>query len=313
MTPDAIERRTFAIADWGYDRGEVHTFLVEMAALLRAAQQGAAEAAGAGVTGAERRDAARALRAEALELAEDGVVDPARLSEQISRILDAADAVAAGLRADAEQALLVARSNAEQEAADRMREAESDAETIREQAKRVLVSSQDQAERIVAEAEAHAESLRLAADERAKIRNQRLQRVADQHAERVLRFEHDAISRLRQAQADLQQAIERLTGSESSPVLDLSGGQPSVRVGSIERRSGRRTVPPVRPRVAERSTQRTSDAPDADPVNRLVRAAVDRAVEHAGREPRVAAPVDVSEPSTTPEDPAEPSPADSSV
>jgi hypothetical protein len=332
VTPDAIERRTFAIADWGYDRGEVHQFLVEMAAVLRAAQRGIAAAAG-------HDDGLQPLRADAVELVDgDGKVDRSRLGEKISQLLETAELQAADMRADAEQALLVARSNAEQEAADRRREAEADAETIREQAKHVLISSQEQAERIVAEAEAHAESLRQAADERASARNERLQRVAERHAERVLRFERDAVARLREAQGDVQQAIERLTGSESSPVLDLSGGQPSVRVGALDvstrpalpARSGAVDDRPTRRRVAERSTERTSDDPNADAVNRLVRAAVDRAVEHAGQvvaPPRVPGSGDASRDDGTdgerlpsrrvdkePEARAErPSPADSSV
>jgi hypothetical protein len=39
-----------------------------------------------------------------------------------------------------------------------------------------------------------------------------------------------------------------------------------------------------RVRVTERSTERTSASATADPVNRLVRAAVERAVEHGSRD-----------------------------
>lgn len=35
LTPDEIERRTFTIGDWGYERGEVHAFLSEVAATVR--------------------------------------------------------------------------------------------------------------------------------------------------------------------------------------------------------------------------------------------------------------------------------------
>jgi hypothetical protein len=230
-------------------------------------------------------ESARTLRADALDLVnDDGRADSGRLGEKISEILQAAEMLASDLHADAEQALLVARSDAEQEVADRRREAEASAAAVREQAKRVLTASQEQAARILAEAEDHAASLRTDADERAKIRNERLQRVAEQHAERVLRFERDAIGRLREAQDDLQQAVERLTGSEHSPVLDLSHDQPAVRVGSIDVEAGPAAppAPAERIRVTERSTERLgSDEGNADPVNRLVRAAVERAVENS--------------------------------
>jgi DivIVA domain-containing protein len=291
LTPDAVERRTFPIADWGYDRGEVHKFLVEVAATLRYARHASnydppppppppPAAASLGVAGAEP---VVALRADALELVnDDGRADARGLGQRITQILDAAETLASSIHADAEQALLVARANAEQEVATQKQEAEAEIAGLREQAKRVLSASQAKAERIVAEAEDHAASLRSAADQRAKIRNQRLQRVAEQHAERVLRFERDAVGRLKEAQDDLQQAVERLTGSEHSPVLDLSSGQPSVRVGSIEVDGPQPPEPrePVpRRRVGEHSTLRIGEESSVDAVNRMVQAAVERAAQ----------------------------------
>lgn len=281
LTPDEIERRTFPIADWGYDRGEVHKFLVETAATLRYAQH-ATLAPAQGVVVDKGPEPEKAPPPELTGLvSEDGVADFTKVGEQVTRILEAAETLAAGLREDAENEMINARARAEKAAADRIREAEEDAVLIREQAKRVLVASQEQAARITNEAEDEATAIRSAAEQRLQQRNEKIQRVARQHADRVIRFEHDAVRRLEDARADLQRAIERLTGSEQNPVVDLSRGRAGVRTGSLELAEGDDVVVPIYPEPVPPTVAPSVEPAGSDPVSNLVRAAVERAVEHS--------------------------------
>ncbi len=259
----------------------MHKFLVETAATLRYAQH--AVMPPVGVVVAKAPEAPAAPKADAaLVSSEDGSVDLAKVGEHVGRILEAAEALAAGLRADADNEVIAIRAGAEKAAADRRREAEDDARLIREQAKRVLIAAQDQAARIVAEADEEAASLRAAAEQRLQARTEKIQRVASQHADRVVRYEHDAVRRLEEARADLERAIERLTGSESRPVVDLSQSRPTVRTGALPERAdmtsdaSARVPAPATPTVAE-----PIQTPGPDPVSNLVRAAVERAVEHS--------------------------------
>lgn len=290
LTPDEIERRTFPIADWGYDRGEVHKFLVETAAVLRYVQHAALSTApGVVVDPAPEEVTARSRISPELAalVTEEGAIDLHKVGDQVSRILEAAETLAAGLCEDAEREAIAIRAGAEQAAADRIREAEQDARVMRDQAKRVLVTSQEQAGRITSEAEEEATALRAAAEQRVQQRTEKIQRVAQQHADRVKRFERDTVRRLEDARADLQRAIEQLTGSIDNPVLDLSRPRPSIRTGSLEEtvEDGDQVVSlyleSVSPAVTTPVEPVEADTVGSDPVSNMVRAAVERAVEHS--------------------------------
>ncbi len=253
LTPDEIERRTFPIADWGYDRGEVHKFLVEVAATLRYAQH---------------QSIPRVSRPEPAPRGDTQVV-----GKRVVEILRAAEELAAGIRDEAANEAAELRAQAELHVADRMREADAETARTREQAKRLLLAAQEKAARIVSDAQVQAESTIAAAEERANARAEHIERRARQHAERILRFEADVRERLEGARDDLRQAIERLVGSEERPVIDLTGARPAVRTGA-----GRPSDPEAVP---------TTAGLNADPLENMVRSAVDRAVEASRRRANV--------------------------
>ncbi|MCX7620475.1 MAG: DivIVA domain-containing protein [Acidimicrobiales bacterium] len=252
LTPDEIERRTFPIADWGYDRGEVHKFLVEVAATLRYAQHQSIPRV--------------APRAELPPRA-----DAQMVSKRVVEILKAAEELAAGIRDEAANEAAGIRAQAELHAADRLREVEAQTARTKEQAKRLLLTAQEQAARIVAEAEAEAQAIVAAAEQEAKARASRIEHRARQHAARILRFEADTRVRLEGIREDLRHAIERLTGSEERPIIDLTEERPRLRIGN-QQAHNQDTDPEPPP-----------DAVAPDPLEQMIRSAVDRAVEASRR------------------------------
>lgn len=279
LTPDEIERRTFPIADWGYDRGDVHKFLVEVAATLRYAQHQSIPRV--------------AARPEAPPRSDTHAV-----GKRVVEILEAAEELAAGIRDEAANEAADIRAQAELQAADRLREAEAEVARTKEQAKRLLIAAQEKAARIVADAEAEAESMIATAEEQAKARAGQIERRARQHAQRILRFEADVRERLEGIREDLRQAIERLVGSEDRPIIDLTQERPLLRVGT-----GATDAVVDTDADADARTEPSPETLAADPIEGMVRSAVDRAVEASRR--RAAPPRSLKAPSDT----AQPAPA----
>ena len=259
LTPDEVERRTFPIADWGYERGEVHKFLVEVATTLRYAFHTSFPT----VTVVSPTPPPAPVAVPTGE-----GTDLAGLGNQVDEVLRAASALGSSLRDQAEADATTIKAQAELDAADRLREAEAEAEARREQARRVLQAAEHQAAALLADAEQQAQDIVRGAVDQARARAERIERRAERHAERVQRFEADVHDRLTAARADLDKAIERLAGSADEPVLDLSTERPGVRIGSL--------IPGEPPAG---STVSVSDA--VDPAARLMRAAVGRALDHA--------------------------------
>jgi DivIVA domain-containing protein len=273
LTPDEVERRTFPIADWGYERGEVHKFLVEVAATLRYALHSSFPSVTvvapptvttpAPTTPAPTTPALTPLTPSTGASA----ADLTGLGHQVDDVVRAAEALGASLRQQAEAEATEIKARAELEAADRRREAERAADEQREQARRVLLAAEQQAAALVADAEQRAQETLRGAVDQARARAGRIERRAERHAERVGRFEADVHERLAAARADLDRALDRLTGTADEPVLDLSTERPGVRTGSL--------VPDAAP------TTLTDDHGPIDPAVQLMRAAVGRAVGHA--------------------------------
>jgi len=218
-------------------------------------------------------------------------------------VLRSARDSAGAMRAEAEGLAASMRSRAELEAADVRKQAEAEAE----QAKQMLVEAQIQAEAIIREGEQQASSSLAEATEQARGRAQQITARAERQAEQVRRGERAAHQRLLAARTDLQQAIDRLGGSDDQPVLDLTTAPPHVRTGGIHTEvppnsSGDPARRAVHIKVdapglgatdraeqatdpgSEQATDPDSD-PDSDstgdPLLRMVRAAVGRAAEHS--------------------------------
>ena len=84
------------------------------------------------------------------------------------------------------------------------------------------------------------------------------------HAEQILRAERAVIERLHEVRTDVDSAIDRLAGSEERPVLDLTSGEPVLRVGGL---------------LPTSTGEGDTDTADDDPLRTMIRAAVDRAAD----------------------------------
>lgn len=266
LSPDDIERRTFAVLPEGYDVDEVRTFLLEVAATVRLAlhstQPPSALAPPADVTRWPERPHPGAA--------------------------DGAEPVA----------------HAEVEARDVLRRAHAAAAVIHDQAKRVLTTAQDQATAIVEDAELTAREIVASAAGHAEDHIRASTERAQRHAEEVLRTERDTLDRLRTAQDDVGAAIERIARADTRPVVDLrkdigdlrfgisaptSGGVPrDAGAAASEADVGRQP----REQALTRRLVDTGDPADVaatDPTLVLMRNAVSRAIDAAARQRAAAA------------------------
>ena len=273
LSPDDIERRTFAVAPVGYDVQEVRAFLFEVAATVRLA-----------LSSPQLLPPARAV---ALAQQADAARWPERPRPETSEVPGAVDPVL----------------QAERDAREVVRRAKADAAAIQNQAKRVLTTAQDQADAIIADAEYTAREIVASAaghaEEHVKASTERARR----HSDEVLRAERDALGRLRAAQADVGSAIERIVRSDTRPVVDLRRDGGDLRFGISDAGADRDGPPPPAapeprpvPTPPERSreaalTRRLIDTGDprdvaaGDPTLVLMRNAVTRAI-HAAAEAR---------------------------
>src|SRR5690606_20872900 len=137
LSPDEIERRTFAIEDRGYDRDEVRVFLLEVAAALRLALH---------TTRPPTPEApARPAPAPAPASADqDG--DPfGRFGAEVAEVLRAAHDAVAALHHQADAEIAARHVEAIAEADELRRQAEAEATWTQDRAKRVLITAQEQA------------------------------------------------------------------------------------------------------------------------------------------------------------------------
>lgn len=245
LTPDEIEGREFRVVDEGYDMVQVDTFLTEVAASYRYAVHNLLPGA-SGVGPATGRHPAANTGADALT----------KVGQEVADILRSAEKVADTVRTEAESDAATIRARADLEVAELRQAAELD----REQAKRLLTTAQDQADTIVAEAKQQSSTLVRQADEEATQRSDELLGRSQRHAEQILRAERAVVERLHDVRNDVENAIDKLAGSEERPVLDLTSGEPVLRVGGLPAEQG-------------------VDPDEADPLRTMIRAAVDRAAD----------------------------------
>jgi DivIVA domain-containing protein len=251
LTPDEIEGREFRVVDQGYDMVQVDTFLTEVAASYRYAVHNLLPgASGVGVGPATERHPS-ASSPDALS----------RVGQEVSEILRSAEKIAETVRGEADTDAATIRARADLESAELRQAADRD----REQAKRLLTHAQEQADAIVGEAEEQARALLEQTTNDATERSEELLGRSRRHAEQILRAERAVVERLHEVRADVDSAIDRLAGSDERPVLDLTSGEPVLRVGGLL---------PSQPDDAE-PTNETVD----DPLRTMIRAAVDRAAD----------------------------------
>jgi DivIVA domain-containing protein len=252
LTPDEIEGREFRVVDQGYDRVQVDAFITEVAASYRYAVHNLLPGASGVGQSAGRHPSASA--AENLT----------RVGQDVAEMLRSAEKIAETLQAEAEAEASSVRAAADVEAAELRQGAERD----REQAKRLLVHAQEQADAIVAEAEEQARERLKQADEEATERAEELLSRSQRHAEQILRAERAVIERLHAVRGDVDLAIDRVAGSEERPVLDLTSGEPVLRVGGLPAGDDDEVPAPDPPTEG-----------DADPLRTMIRQAVRRAGE----------------------------------
>jgi DivIVA domain-containing protein len=256
LTPDEIEGREFRVVDQGYDMVQVDTFLTEVAASYRYAVHNLLPGA-SGVGPATGRHPS-ASNADALS----------RVGQEVSDILRSAEKIAETVRAEAEADAATIRARADLESAELRQAAERD----RDQAKRLLTHAQEQADTIISEAEEQARTRVDQANEDATKTSEELLGRSRRHAEQILRAERAVVERLHDVRSDVDNAIDRLTGSEERPVLDLTSGEPVLRVGGLPVGGG------------DEETD-DADTADQDPLRTMIRAAVDRAAEEGASAP----------------------------
>ena len=175
------------------------------------------------------------------------------------------------MRAEADTDAATIRARADLESAELHQAAERD----RDQAKRLLTHAQEQADTIISEAEVQARTLVDQASEDATRTSEELLGRSRRHAEQILRAERAVVDRLQDVRTDVDAAIDRLTGSEERPVLDLTSGEPVLRVGGLPVEGGD-------------EDDDEADA-DPDPLRTMIRAAVDRAADEGANASDVAA------------------------
>jgi DivIVA domain-containing protein len=254
LTPDEIEGREFRVVDQGYDMVQVDTFLTEVAASYRYAVHNLLPGA-SGVGPATGRHPA-ASNVDALS----------RVGQEVSDILRSAEKIAETVRAEADADASTIRARADLESAELRQAAERD----RDQAKRLLTHAQEQADTIISEAEEQARTLVEQANEDATKTSEELLGRSRRHAEQILRAERAVVERLHDVRTDVDNAIDRLAGSEERPVLDLTSGEPVLRVGGLPVGGGGDT---------------DDDSADQDPLRTMIRAAVDRAADEGANAP----------------------------
>jgi DivIVA domain-containing protein len=278
LTPEEIEGRQFPVVSTGYDRDQVDRFLAEVALSYRVRGQVALPHESTSpaappplppppppppiqTSGTSRGSAGTDRSDDSFD----------RLGDEVADILRSAQRLGESLRAAAETEAADRRAAAELEIAEAVQAAERD----REQAKRVLVRAQERADAVVREAEEQAQERLTRANLEAEERSAQLLAHSRRHAEQVLRAERAAVERLRSVRADIESAITRLAGSETDPVVDLTSGEAVVRVGEMP---GLDDDPA--PGRATGDTPTTVVEPEDDPVQRLIRQAVERAAQH---------------------------------
>jgi DivIVA domain-containing protein len=253
LTPDEIEGREFRVVDEGYDRVQVDAFITEVAASYRYAVHNLLPGASGVGQSAGRHPSASANE------------NLSRVGQDLAEMLRSAERIAETLQTEAESDAASVRARADLEVAELRQAAERD----RDQAKRLLVHAQEQADSIVSEAEEQARARLKQADEEATERAEEMLGRSRRHAEQILRAERSAIERLHAVRGDIDLAIDRLAGSEERPVLDLTSGEPVLRVGGL---------PATGDELAEDRPQ------EADPLRTMIHQAVRRAGEAAGTE-----------------------------
>ena len=203
---------------------------------------------------------------ETLHEQPEGVIDSdefSRAGQEIASILRSARDSAGAMRAEAEGLAASMRSRAELEAADLRQQASDE----RDQAKVILLDAQRQAEIIVREAEQQVAGAVAMATAQAEAHANQIVDQAEQQLEEIHRSERAAHQRLLGARTDLQQAIDRLStsvgGTPEASLLDLTLAPPAEDVATID------DAPAAEPSIA------------ADPLLRMVRAAVGRAAQHS--------------------------------
>lgn len=276
LTPEDIEARRFAVRANGYDQREVEQFLTEVAAAYRSAVRG---------SDAEARDRGGfplGSSARPVGPADNGGDDAfGRLGEEISDMLRSARRLADSVRAEAEAESEVVRARAELEA----NETRSKIDYQLEQAKRIQKGAQANADQILADAELKAQALLQAAEDEARARAQRISAEADREAEEIKRTRQATVDQLHAARADVQEAIERLAGRTPTPVLDLTTTSAVVHPPPEVIADDEPAEPPAAAPTPVAVGEPTADvvtepaAGEEDPLTRMVRAAVVRAVE----------------------------------
>ena len=260
LTPEEIEARRFRLAPNGYECEAVDRFLAE-------------------ITDALRNEPADGPDSDEFT----------RVGQEIAGLLRAARASAGAVRAEADGLAASVRSRAELEAGDIRREAE----TYLEQSKLVLAAAEAQAEVVLRDAERQTAEVVAASRAGAEAEAGKLIAAAETQVAEILRAERSAQQRLLSARRDLQQAIDRLSGDPEQAILDLTDADPSDPEPAAQAAVSPRPEPdtgtaPVAPTAASgrgvADHVDTSD-PSADPLLRMVRAAVGRAAEHSADEP----------------------------
>jgi DivIVA domain-containing protein len=252
LTPEEIEAHRFRLAPNGYECEAVDRFLVEVIEALRDQPVGASEAD-----------------------------EFSRAGQEIASVLRAARDSAGAMRAEADGLAASMRSRAELETADLRQQVEAETE----RAKVILIEAQQRAEAMLREAEQQATATLAAATSQAATRATQITAEAERQAEQIQRGEQAAHHRLVAARTDLQQAIDRLDPSDERPVLDLTVPPPHLRTDATDREH-RAVDPNSRPSSITAGHDPAEPGPAdpdvvADPLLRMVRAAVGRAAQHS--------------------------------
>lgn len=238
LTPEEIEARRFRLAPNGYECEAVDRFLAEITEELRNEPAGRSE--------------------------DDEFT---RVGQEIAGLLRAARSSAGAVKAEADGLAASVRSRAELEAADIRKEADAHLE----QARQVLAEAEAQAEVVRAEAERRVAEAVTTGRAEGEAQARTIIDEAERRAEEILRNERAAQQRLLAARTDLQQAIDRLSGTPDHALVDLTETGDVAATGARAR--------------AHHADEPAEPAPSTDPLLSMVRAAVGRAAEHSGAEP----------------------------
>jgi DivIVA domain-containing protein len=318
-TPEEIEARRFRLAQNGYDCESVDRFLAEIAESLRGeTPTDTADPDEFGRLGQEiasilrnARDAAGAVRAEA-EGQAAAVRSRAEIEADDERKAAAAEAEAVRATAVADAEATTNAAIGEAKALRAAAEIESgairaEAERRLEAAAQALARAGEQAATVRAEADREVASRIERAEHEARRRSSEIAAEAERHAELIRESEQSTYLRLLAARDDVQRAIDQMVAhaaamAEADPVVDLTTAPAQVRAnaGSDATRAVLRTEPVHAPEPeatpeqappspgfdpGERSVgsvELDANGAAGDPLLRMVRAAVGRAVEASG-------------------------------